>query len=190
MQQLRSSVPILGLAATSGTGKTTLLEKLIPKLTSLNIRVAVIKHSHHDFEIDTPGKDSYRIRQAGAQQLLIVSPYRRVLITEVHDEADRTEPTLQQQLDIIDTDNIDLILIEGFRTLAFPKIELHRTELKRPLLCLDDPDIIAVASDETPDLPEGLEALQIDSPDQIACFIYQWMKEQQGQANIPNDQPK
>jgi len=178
MQQILSSVPVLGIAATSGTGKTTLLEQLIPKLNGLGIRVAVIKHSHHDFEIDTPGKDSFRIRKAGAQQILLVSPYRTVQITE-SDTEEQTEPELQHQLDRINTDDIDLILVEGFRTEAFPKIELHREELKRPLLCLHDLDIIAVASNGSPELPNGLDTLQIDSPNQIACFIYQWIKTSQ-----------
>ncbi len=162
------SLIVLGFAAFSGTGKTTLLTRLIPILKTRGWRVGVIKHSHHDFEIDQPGKDSFRLRAAGATPMMIVSPYRRVLVTEfsVH-----TEISLKEQLSAFPAQDLDLILVEGFRHESFAKIELHRPNLGKPLLYPNDADIIAVASDHHLATPGYLPCLDLNNPDAIADFI-------------------
>ncbi len=140
-------LPLLGFAAFSGTGKTTLLERLIPLLREQGLRIALVKHTHHDFDIDRPGKDSYRLREAGAEQVLLASNRRWALLVETpgQDEAD-----LGELLRHIDAGRADLVLVEGFRHLAIPKIELHREATGRPWLHPDDPNIIAVVSDRPP----------------------------------------
>ena len=156
-------LPLLGFAAASGTGKTTLLEKLIPLLVQQGIRVALIKHSHHDIELDILGKDSYRLRKAGASQVVLAGIHRSICFYE-HNKNDDVE--LMKQLALLDTNTVDLVLVEGFRDQAFPKIELHRRELHQPYLYPNDPHIIALVSDHLSspsDLPtftfEALEAL-------------------------------
>ncbi len=160
-------VPILGFAAFSGTGKTTLLSKLIPLLRQSGLRVALIKHAHHNFEIDKPGKDSYQLRKAGASPVLIVSAQRRAMISEFSEHKD---PTLDDQLKILDQSELDLILVEGFKTEQFPKIELHRPSLEKPLLFPDDPNIIAIATDQ-PMNDNTPTQLDINSAELIADYI-------------------
>lgn len=161
-------IPVLGFVAASGTGKTTLLACVIPILKAQGLQVGLIKHSHHDFQIDQPGKDSFRLREAGASPVLIVSPYRRAVITEM---SPIHEPQLDEEVRHLADKGLDLILVEGFKAEKFPKIELHRSGLGHPLLYPDDPDIIAVASDEALFLPDNLVALDINLPDSIAGFI-------------------
>jgi molybdopterin molybdotransferase len=163
--------PVLGFAAFSGTGKTTLLEKLIPQLIKLGIRIGMVKHAHHDFDIDQPGKDSYRLRKAGAQQVLIASSQRQALMTE---NTTPQEPRLDELISRLDLDNIDLVLVEGFKHVPFPKIELHRKALGKTLQHPGDPDIIAVASDHLTDCGE-LPALDINDTAAIAAFIITWL---------------
>ena len=163
--------PVLGFAAFSGTGKTTLLEKLIPLLTAQGIRIGMVKHAHHEFDIDQPGKDSYRLRKAGAQQMLIASSMRQALMTE---NATPREPRLDDLLARLDLDTIDLVLVEGFKHLSFPKIELHRKALGKTLLYPEDPDIIAVASDHLTDCGD-LPALDINDTAAITAFIVKWL---------------
>ncbi|MCK5888382.1 MAG: molybdopterin-guanine dinucleotide biosynthesis protein B [Methylococcales bacterium] len=139
-----SSTPVLGFAAISGTGKTTLLTQLIPRLKSSGLRVGLIKHSHHNFEVDKPGKDSYQLREAGASPVLIVSGHRRAIMTEFESPI---EPRLADQVRLFDSTGIDLILVEGFKAEKFPKIELYRPSLKHMLIFPNDPNIIAIASD-------------------------------------------
>lgn len=158
--------PLLGLAAFSGVGKTTLLEALIPILTGHGLRVAVIKHAHHRFDIDHPGKDSHRLRKAGAGRVVIASDRRLALVVEREPPA---EPGLDELIAHADAPDIDLILVEGFRHHPFPKIELHRKGLGHPLLHPEDPSIIAVASDAPLDTP--LPLLDINDPEGIAAFI-------------------
>ncbi|PPD31688.1 MAG: molybdopterin-guanine dinucleotide biosynthesis protein B [Methylomonas sp.] len=163
------SIPaLLGFAAYSGTGKTTLLTRLIPLLQQHGIKTGVIKHSHHDFEIDYPGKDSYRLRAAGASPVMIVSPYRRALITEF---SSQQAICLQDQLAIFPVENLDLILVEGFRHEAFAKIELHRPSLGKPLLYPQDSTIMAIASDTILETPSYISTLDLNNPQQIAHFI-------------------
>ena len=163
--------PVLGFAAFSGTGKTTLLKQLIPLLRQQEIRLALIKHAHHDFDIDIPGKDSYELRKAGAQQVLVASDKRQALITEA---LAAREPSLAELVARLDLDNTDLVLVEGFRHLPFPKIELHRKALGKTLLHPDDHSIIAVASDHLADTG-GLPALDINDTAAIAAFIIAWL---------------
>tara|TARA_R110002096_G_scaffold410258_2_gene609910 strand:+ start:462 stop:992 length:531 start_codon:yes stop_codon:yes gene_type:complete len=161
--------PLVGFCAFSGTGKTTLLTRLIPILSAQGIRLAVIKHAHHNFDIDHQEKDSYRLRHAGATQMLISSSRRWALMTELHET--QTELTLADLIDQIDHDSIDLILVEGFKKLSFPKIELHRPSLGHPVMCLEDSNVIALASDETCSVPEQVVCLDINEPKEIATFI-------------------
>lgn len=163
-----AKIPLLGFAAFSGTGKTTLLTQLIPILKSNGVRVGLIKHSHHNFEIDKPGKDSFRLRAAGASPVMLVSKSRRAVITEITPEK---EPRLDDQLKVFDQSELDLILVEGFKAEPFPKIELHRPSLNKPLLYPDDPHIIAIASDCSLETPPYLARLDINQPEVIAAFI-------------------
>jgi molybdopterin-guanine dinucleotide biosynthesis adapter protein len=161
-------VPILGFAAASGTGKTTLLTQLIPLLKAQGWRIGLIKHSHHNIQIDQPGKDSYRLREAGASPVMLVSSHRRAIITEF-DEI--KEPILEEQLLAFDQSQLDLILVEGFKQSRIPKIELHRQALATDFRFPNDPDIIAVASDVQLELPTTLQRLDLNRPEQIARFI-------------------
>lgn len=165
--------PLIGFAAFSGTGKTTLLEQLLPLLCAHGLRIALIKHAHHTFDIDHPGKDSYRLRKAGAQQMLIASRCRRALITETPDA--HAEPGLAALLLELDTGQLDLILVEGFKLERFPKIELHRPTLGHPLLAPDDDTIIAVATDAPLASPIGVAQLDINQPAQIAQFVLDYI---------------
>ncbi len=168
--------PLLGFCAYSGTGKTTLLKKLIPLLRQRGMRIGVIKHSHHDFEIDYPGKDSYELRKAGAQQMLIASKYRIVHITELEKQNDA--PPLKEIVACLDTSALDLILVEGYRHEKFPKIELHRPSLKKPLIFPNDDSVIAIATDEAlTDIDTGnLPVLDLNSVQTIADFIIDYEK--------------
>ena len=168
-----SQVPVLGFAAYSGTGKTTLLKRLIPVLRDRDLSVGLVKHAHHDFDLDIPGKDSYELRKAGAAQVLVASQRRWALITE---QDKLQEPQLQAMVDHLDHVHLDLILVEGFKHERFPKIELYRQTLGRPALYLKDPDVIAVATDQA--LPEamGLPQLDINDVYVIRDFILNWMK--------------
>lgn len=163
---MNNSPPIIGFAASSGTGKTTLLSQVIPALNKLGVHVGIIKHSHHDFDVDQPGKDSYRLRKAGASPVVLVSKFRRMLITELDGQQ---EPTLSEQLNSFANSNVDLIIVEGFRHENFPKIELHRKEIDKPFLFSNDPSIIAIASNDT--LTVDLPVLDINAPDEVAEFI-------------------
>jgi molybdopterin-guanine dinucleotide biosynthesis protein B len=163
-----AQIPILGFVAASGTGKTTLLTQLIPILKQNGLRIGLIKHSHHDFEIDQPGKDSFRLREAGATTVMLVSRYRRAIIAELNPEI---EPRLDDQLSQFDQSELDLILVEGFRAEKFPKIELHRSTFEKNLLYLNDPDIIAIATDSALETPSYLIQLELNRPAMIAAFI-------------------
>ncbi len=170
MQNAR--IPVLGFVAASGTGKTTLLTQVIPILKRNGLRVGLIKHSHHDFEIDRPGKDSFRLREAGASPVMLVSRYRRAIISEFIPEQ---EPGLADQLKQFDQSELDLILIEGFRAEKFPKIELHRASLEKPLLYPNDQDIIAIATDVALETPAYLIQLELNRPEMIAAFIQNYV---------------
>ena len=156
---------IIGFAANSGTGKTTLITRLIPILNERGFKVGLVKHSHHDFDIDQPGKDSYRLRKAGASPVVLVSSHRRAVITEL----ESAEPTLAEQLYCFPEGSVDLIIVEGFKHERFPKIELHRKELNRAYLHTHDPSIIAIASNAN--ITFNIPSLDLNDPEQIADFI-------------------
>lgn len=165
----KSDIPILGFSAFSGTGKTTLLKQLIPELQKRNVHVAVIKHAHHNFDIDKPGKDSYELREAGAQQMLIASSKMMALMEK--SQSNDNEPRLSTLLPRLDTSTLNLILVEGFKHEAIPKIELHRPGLGKPLLFKDDPHIIAIASDEDITDAHHIKQMDINNIPAIADFI-------------------
>ena len=169
MNQIQSPLPLLGFAAFSGTGKTTLLKQLLPLLCERGIRVGMIKHAHHRFDVDTPGKDSYELRKAGAGQMLIGSRNRWALMAETPEQQD--DPDLNYLIDQLDHSRLDLILVEGFKQLPFPKIELHRPSTGNRLLFPNDPHIIAVAHDEPLPVATQLPQLDINQPQTIAEFV-------------------
>ena len=164
-----SNTPILGFSAWSGTGKTTLLRQLIPALKTRGLQVSVIKHAHHHFDLDFPGKDSYELRKAGAAQTVICTTTRMATITEFDRPED--EPELWKIVESLDRERVDLILIEGYKDLRFPKIELHRAEVGKPLLYPDDDSIIALACDGEPPAGVGIPLLDINDIDAIAAFV-------------------
>ena len=155
---------IIGFAGFSGSGKTTLLEKVIPLLRARGLRIAVIKHTHHKFDIDKPGKDSFRHREAGAGEVLVVSGFRWALMHELVDEAEPSLETLCSRLS-----PCDLVLIEGYKYSGIPKIEVHRSSTGHPFLYQDDKNFIAMATDRKSDI--ALTQLDINMPQEVADFI-------------------
>ncbi|HCE3560874.1 TPA: bifunctional molybdopterin-guanine dinucleotide biosynthesis adaptor protein MobB/molybdopterin molybdotransferase MoeA [Vibrio parahaemolyticus] len=166
------NIPIIGFAAYSGTGKTTLLEALLPKLTEAGLRIGMLKHAHHNFDVDKPGKDSYRLRKAGASQMLIASRNRFALMTETPE----AEAEFEYLLTRFDEDKLDVVLVEGCKNIAFPKIELHREEVGKPWLYPHDDNIIAIASDSA-ELDSELPQMNINDLDAIAQFVLQYVQE-------------
>ncbi|EJA7352652.1 bifunctional molybdopterin-guanine dinucleotide biosynthesis adaptor protein MobB/molybdopterin molybdotransferase MoeA [Vibrio parahaemolyticus] len=166
------NIPIIGFAAYSGTGKTTLLEALLPKLTEAGSRIGMLKHAHHNFDVDKPGKDSYRLRKAGASQMLIASRNRFALMTETPE----AEAEFEYLLTRFDEDKLDVVLVEGCKNIAFPKIELHREEVGKPWLYPHDENIIAIASD-TAELDSELPQMNINDLDAIAQFVLQYVQD-------------
>ena len=167
----RNTIPVMGFAAYSGTGKTTLLKQLIPVLRQRGLRVGIIKHAHHGFDIDTPGKDSYELRKAGASQTLVASSRRTVLIVEQQDER---RPQLDELIGRLNPAQLDIILVEGFRHVPFPKIELHRPSQGKPLLCLADDSVIAVASDAPLSVRTEIHVLDLNDIAGIADFVMEY----------------
>ena len=163
-------IPLLAISAWSGTGKTTLLKKLIPALCARGLRPGLIKHSHHNMDIDTPGKDSYELRKAGAAQTMVASPQRWALMTETPDEAPLNLAYLVSRMD---HSTLDLVLVEGFKHEAVPKILLFRSNAGHDLseLTLDE-HVIAVASDVAVELE--VPVLDLNDVDGIAQFIVAW----------------
>lgn len=168
--------PVIGFVAYSGTGKTTLIEKLIKDLTLRSLKVSAIKHTHHHFDIDRPGKDSYRHREAGAQEILLVSDQRWVLM---HELKDTTEPGMQEQLSRLSP--CDLVIVEGFKTAPIPKIELWRADHYESSgnACRADEDMniqaIAYPGGESalqkPQLKRSIKILDLDNHSEIADYI-------------------
>jgi len=155
----------MGIVGWSGSGKTSLLVELLPILREKGLKVSTMKHAHHPFDLDRPGKDSFRHREAGASEVMVVASSRWVLMHEYQEEA---EPSIEALIERMTP--VDLLLIEGFKTHPHSKLEIHRESEGRPLLCMDDPDIVAVASDAfLPDLK--VPRLDLNDPQAIAGFI-------------------
>lgn len=156
---------VLGIAGYSGAGKTTLLEKLIPVFRADGLSVSLIKHAHHGFDVDQPGKDSYRHRQAGAGEVLVASDVRWALM---HENAEPVAPPLRELLGRLSP--CDLVLVEGWKRDPIPKIEVHRAENGKPWLYPEDENILAVASDVSP--PDSNKIwLALDDIEGIRAFI-------------------
>ena len=166
---LEAPFPLLGFAAYSGTGKTELLTRLIPLLSARGLRIGMVKHAHHEFDIDRPGKDSHRLRKAGARVMLISSARRSALMREL--APDEPEPGLAELLARIDPGAVDLVLVEGFKRESLPKIELCRPALGHPYLYPEDPDIVALATDAPPPPELALPHLDLNDPSAVADFI-------------------
>ena len=161
----KSGMTIFGLAGWSGSGKTTLMARLLPELVTRGFSVSTIKHAHHNFEIDTPGKDSYEHRAAGASEVMITGGLRWALM---HENRGAAEPGIDDLLGRMSP--VDLVLIEGFKHYTHQKLEVHRQATGKPLLCREDPHIVAVASDSA---IEGLAIPVLDLNDAatIAEFV-------------------
>jgi molybdopterin-guanine dinucleotide biosynthesis protein B len=153
-----------GFAGWSGSGKTTLIEKLIPLFVARGVRVSLIKHAHHNFEVDKPGKDSYRHRHAGCSEVLVSSSRRWVLMHELRGAG---EPSLEQHLERISS--CDLLLVEGYKRERIPKLEVFRGTVGEGLLHPHDENIVAIASDRK--LDTALPQFDVNQPDPIAEFV-------------------
>ena len=158
-----------GFAGWSGSGKTTLIEQLIPRFVKRGLRVSLIKHAHHTFDVDQPGKDSYRHRQAGAAEILVTSSRRWVLM---HELRGAQEPSFEEQLKRVSP--CDLLLVEGFKFAPIPKLEVWRTETGEGLLHPNDPHIVAVASDAR--VETKLPLLGLNDHASIEGFIVKHLK--------------
>jgi molybdopterin-guanine dinucleotide biosynthesis protein B len=162
---MSGSMKVIGLAGWSGSGKTTLIVQLIPALVRRGLRVSTMKHAHHAFDVDKPGKDSYEHRAAGATEVMIGSGRRWALMHELREEAEPDSVSLMRHMT-----QVDVLIIEGWKAEGHEKIEIHRPAHGKPLIQPDDPRVVAVASDE--DLP-GLPVPRLDLNDveAIANFI-------------------
>jgi molybdopterin-guanine dinucleotide biosynthesis protein B len=159
---------VLGVVGWSGSGKTTLLEWLVARLAQRGLRVNVIKHSHHDIVLEPPHKDSARLRTAGAAEVMIASPYRFAIMRELRGAA---EPSLAEHLARLAP--ADLTLVEGYKWEAIPKLEVHRPSLGQPPMYLDDPHVVAVASDapHPPGLARNVAWLDLNAPEQVLTWV-------------------
>lgn len=155
---------VFGFAGYSGSGKTTLIENVIPVLVSYGMRVSLVKHAHHAFDIDQPGKDSYRHRQAGASEVMLTSAKRWVLMHEIGEAPEPELPALLRRMS-----PCDIVLVEGFKKQPIPKLEIHRQEHGAPFLYTDDAHIVAIATDEKVD--SDLPQFALDDYQAIAEFV-------------------
>jgi molybdopterin-guanine dinucleotide biosynthesis protein B len=164
----------LGIAGYSGSGKTTLIEQLLPILNRSGLKVSVIKQSHHDIQVDVVGKDSWRHRQAGAQETLLTSPQRWMLVGELRGAE---EPALETHLARLSP--CDLVLVEGYKHANLPKLEVWRAANGKPWLHPDDARYIAVAADDYATAPRhaGPTRLDLNQPASIAAFILEWLRQ-------------
>jgi molybdopterin-guanine dinucleotide biosynthesis protein B len=158
-----------GFAGWSGSGKTTLIEQLIPRFVKRGLRVSLVKHAHHSFDVDHPGKDSYRHRHAGASEILVTSSRRWVLMHELRGEH---EPPFEEQVKHLSP--CDLLIVEGFKYAPIPKIEVWRAVPGEPLLHPNDPHIVAVATDAK--LETKLPLLDLNDADAVAAFVLSHLK--------------
>ena len=165
------NMKVMGIIGWSGSGKTSLMVALLPILRAQGLRVSTMKHAHHRFDLDRPGKDSFQHREAGASEVLLVSSSRWVLM---HESRDEPEPPIEALIERMTP--VDLLLIEGFKTHPHPKLEIHRESEGKPLLCLEDPGVVAVASDSSL-LGLAIPCLDLNDPRAIAAFILDWTEE-------------
>ena len=164
---MQRSMRIIGLAGWSGSGKTTLITKLLPHLIARGQRVSTLKHAHHGFDLDQPGKDSFMHRTAGATEVVISSAKRFAVLHELRDEPEWDLPELLTKFAAV-----DLVLVEGFKRDAFPKLEIHRAANGKPLIQPDDPHIVAIASDIA--LPQAkVPVVGLDDIETIADVLLQ-----------------
>lgn len=165
---------IFGFAGYSGSGKTTLIEKLIPLFVQRGLKVSLIKHAHHTFDVDQPGKDSFRHRHAGCTEVLVTSSRRWALM---HELRGAPEPTLKDQIERLSP--CDLLLVEGFKHEPIPKLEVYRAEVGEAMIHPHDKNIVAVASDAKVDTQ--LPQLDLNAPEAIAAFVLKHVGLGQGQ---------
>ncbi len=160
---------VVGFAGFSGSGKTTLVEQLIPALRLRGQRVSVVKHAHHSFDIDHPGKDTWRHREAGAFEVLAASPKRLVLMRELEATTEHSVHDLIAQLRA----DVDWVLVEGFKQSNLPKVEVWRPAHGKPLRFLDDPHIVAIATDDAGALPVAARCtvLDLNVADDVAAWL-------------------
>jgi molybdopterin-guanine dinucleotide biosynthesis protein B len=156
---------IIGLAGWSGSGKTTLLTRVIPRLVARGLAVSTLKHAHHAFDVDQPGKDSHSHRMAGATEVLVGSANRWALVHELRGDAEPALDALIRKLS-----PVDLVLIEGYKRAPHPKLEVYRAALGKPLLHPDDPAIVAIASD-TPLPAAGIPVVDLDDVERVADLL-------------------
>lgn len=172
--ELSAPFPVLGVAAWSGTGKTTLLEKLLPRLEAIGLKVAVIKHAHHSFEVDQPGKDSYKLRSAGAAPVLVASRQRFALMQET---PGLDEPDLAQLIAMMVPHHPDLVIVEGFKAWPIPKLVLYREGIGDAAI-LTGPWVAAVALSGTSsprELAASVTRLNLDDSEAIAHWVATWV---------------
>ncbi len=160
---------VFGFAGYSGSGKTTLIEQLLPRFTARGLTVSMIKHTHHNFDVDQPGKDSYRHRAAGANEVLLTCDTRWVLMHELRGQP---EATLEAQLAVLSP--CDLVLVEGFKQTSIPKLEVHRPAYGKPPIWTENPSVVAVATDAAVDC--HLPLLDLNDPDAIVAFILNYLE--------------
>lgn len=165
------SLPILAIVGWSGTGKTTLLQQVIPILGDKGIRAGLIKHTHHQMDVDTPGKDSYLLRKAGASQVILASSERWALMCETPEKQSINLPYLLSRMDHA---TLEVVLVEGFKDEPVPKIVLWRAGIKGGIEERLDEQVIAVASDQK--LTLNVPVLDINRPDSVADFIADWLE--------------
>jgi molybdopterin-guanine dinucleotide biosynthesis protein B len=155
---------VIGIAGYSGSGKTTLIERVIPILVREGLAVSLVKHAHHEFDVDRPGKDSWRHREAGCTEVLVSSSRRWALMHELREAA---EPTLSDQLKHLSA--CDVVIVEGYKREPIPKLEVHRKAAQAPLLHPGDPHVFAIATDEP--LETRLPQLPLDDAQAVAAFL-------------------
>jgi molybdopterin-guanine dinucleotide biosynthesis protein B len=159
---------VFGFAGWSGSGKTTLIEQLIPRFVARGLSVSLVKHAHHEFDLDQPGKDSFRHREAGCREVLVTSAARWAL---QHELRGAPELTLQEALQRLSP--CDLALVEGFKAASIAKLEVYRASVGKPMLHPHDPNIVAVATDER--LAAALPVLPLGDPDKVATFVLRYL---------------
>lgn len=181
-------LPVLGFVAyCSNTGKTTLLKQVISLLKNKGVRVGIVKHCHHEIQIDKPGKDSYELRKAGAEQAILASSNGWALMMEYETPA---YPKLEYLLERMDTKMLDIVLLEGFRQGSVPKVEVSRAELNTPLLCesVENPElahsVVALVTDARNPMestlkcePNRLSILSLNRPEKVVAFIERWIEQ-------------